>query len=71
MQMLNGLNTKQGPEAMFNGVTYDYASAFLKPEVLEMVRRLEARVDEIQDRINRHNATTRIELPSAVLDLAR
>jgi hypothetical protein len=71
MQMLGGLNTKQGPEPGFNGVTYDYASTLLKPEVLEMVRRLEGRVDDIQDRINRHNATTRIELPSAVLDLAR
>lgn len=71
MQMLGNLNTKQGPEPAFGGVTYDYASTFLKPEVLEMVRRLEGRVDDIQDRINRHNATTRIELPSAVLDLAR
>ena len=71
MQMLNGLNTKQGPEPGYNGVTYDYASTFLKPEVLETVRRLEGRVDEIQDRINSHNAMTRIELPAAVLDLAR
>ena len=71
MQMLSGLNTKQGPEPGYNGVTYDYVATFLKPEVLEMVRRLEGRVDDIQDRINRHNATTRIELPAAVLDLAR
>jgi hypothetical protein len=71
MQMLGGLNTKQGPEPSFHGVTYDYASTFLKPEVLESVRRLEGRVDDIQDRINHHNATTRIELPTSVLDLAR
>ena len=35
----------------------------LKPEVLEMVRRLEAEIDAIQDKLNQFNASTRIEIP--------
>ena len=36
-----------------------------------MVRRLEAEIDKLQDRLNEYNATTKVELASAVLDLAR
>jgi len=71
IQMLNGLNTKHGSEPGFNGVEYRYAATITKPEVLEMVRRLEAEIDTLQDRLNQYNASTRVELPQAVLDLAR
>ena len=41
------------------------------PEVLEMVRRLEGEIDKLQDKLNQYNATTTVEVPTAVLDLAR
>jgi len=71
VQMFNGLNTKHGTEPGFNGVEYRYAATILKPEVLETVRRLETEIDKLQDKLNQYNATTTVELPQAVLDLAR
>lgn len=71
LQMLNGLSTKHGAEPGFNGVEFRYDATIQKPEVLQMVRTMEAEIDTIQDRINQYNASTRIELPAAVLDLAR
>jgi hypothetical protein len=69
--MLSGLNTKHGTEPGFNGVEYRYSATITKPEVLEMVRRLEAEIDRLQDKLNQYNAMTRVEVPQAVLDLAR
>jgi hypothetical protein len=71
IQMLNGLNTKHGSEPGFNGVEYRYSATLLKPEVLEMVRRLEGEIDKLQDRLNQYNATTTVEISAGVLDLAR
>lgn len=71
VQMLGALNTKQGKEAMYGGVELEYDSVLRKPEVLERVRALEGEIDTIQDRLTQHNASTRIELPTEVLDLAR
>jgi hypothetical protein len=71
IQMLNGLNTKHGTEPGYAGVEFRYSATILKPEVLEMVRRLEAEIDKIQDRLNQYNATCMVEVPQATLDLAR
>jgi hypothetical protein len=71
VQLLSGLNTKHGSEPGFNGVEYRYTATITKPEVLDMVRRLEAEIDRLQDKLNQFNATTRVEVPQAVLDLAR
>jgi hypothetical protein len=71
LQMLGGLSTKHGTEPGYNGVEYRYSATILKPEVLEMVRRLEAEIDKLQDRLNQYNATTTVEIAGAVLDLAR
>lgn len=71
IQMLNGLNTKHGIEPGFGGIEYRYAATITKPEVLEMVRRIEAEIDRLQDTLNQYNASTDVELPQAVLDLAR
>lgn len=70
-QMLSGLNTRHGSEPGFNGVEYRYAATILKPEALEMIRRLEAEIDALQDTLNQYNATATVEIPTAVLDLAR
>ena len=70
-QMLSELNTKHGSEPGYNGVEYRYSATILKPEVLEMVRRLEGEIDKLQDKLNQYNATTTVEIPTAVLDLAR
>jgi hypothetical protein len=48
-----------------------YSATLRKPEVLEMVRRLEAEIDRLQDKLNHFNATATAEIPEAVLDLAR
>ena len=71
IQMLGGLNTKQGTEPGINGVEFRYSAVILKPEVLEMVRKLEAEIDVIQDKIHEFNALTRVEIPAWILDLAR
>ena len=71
IQMLSGLNTKHGTEPGYNGVEFRYNAVILKPEVLEMVRKLEAEIDAIQDKINQFNASTRLEIPAWILDLAR
>ncbi|WP_165244439.1 hypothetical protein [Paludisphaera soli] len=70
IQMLNGLNTKHGAEPGYNGVEYRFVATIAKPEVLDMVRRLEAEIDKLQDRLNQYNATTQVDLPRSVLDLA-
>jgi len=71
IQMLSGLNTKQGVEPGYNGVEFRYSAVILKPEVLEMVRELETEIDVIQDKINQFNASTKIEIPAWILELAR
>jgi hypothetical protein len=71
VQMLNELNTKHGTEPGFGGVEHRYAATILKPEVLEAVRRLEIDIDKLQDKLNQYNATTTVEIPQTVLDLAR
>jgi hypothetical protein len=72
MQMLSGLDTKHGTDVSgFHTVEVQYSATILKPEVLEMIRRLEAEIDRLQDKLNQFNATTMVDLPHAVLDLAR
>ena len=71
LQMLAGLNTKHGSEPGYNGAEYRFEATILKPEALEMVRRIEAEIDKIQDKLNHFNATTTVEIASTVLDLAR
>jgi hypothetical protein len=71
IQMMSTLNTKHGTEPGYNGVEYNYIAEFRKPEVLEIVRKLEAEIDALQDKINEYNATTRLDIPSWILELAR
>ena len=71
VQMVSNLNTKHGSEPGYNGVEYRYLATIQKPEALELVRRLEAEIDKLQDGLNAYNATTTVEIPRAVLDLAR
>ena len=71
IQMLNGLDTKNGTEPGYNGVEFRYSAVMLKPEALGIIRELEAQIDAIQDKINEFNASNRIEIPAWILDLAR
>ncbi len=71
IQMLSGLNTKNGTEPGYHGVEFRYSAVMLKPEALGIIRELEAQIDVIQDKINEFNAATRIEIPTWILDLAR
>jgi hypothetical protein len=71
IQMLSGLNTKQGVEPGYNGIEFRYSAVILRPQVLEMVRNLETEIDAIQDKINQFNASTRVEIPAWILDLSR
>jgi hypothetical protein len=69
--MLGDLNTKQGKEAQYGGIEFNFDSVIRKPEVLEMIRKLEGEIDTIQDRLTQFNASTRVEIAADVLDLAR
>ena len=69
--MLSGLNTKNGTEPGYNGVEFRFSAVILKPESLKIVLELETEIDAIQDKINEFNASTRIEIPTWILDLAR
>ena len=71
IQMLSGLNTKNGTEPGYNGVEFRYSAIMLKPEALGIIRELETQIDAIQDKLNEFNASTRIEIPAWILDLAR
>jgi hypothetical protein len=71
VKMLSDLNTKQGKEAQYGGIEFNYDSVIRKPEVLEMIRKLEGEIDTIQDRLTQFNASTRVEIAAEVLDLAR
>jgi len=71
IQMLSGLDTKNGTEPGYNGVEFRYSAVILKPEALGIIRELEAQIDAIQDKINEFNVSTRIEIPTWILDLAR
>ena len=71
LQLLGGLNTKQGTEPGYGGIEYRYAATIPKPEVLEIVRRAEAEIDAIQDKLTQFNASTTVAIARAVLDLAR
>jgi hypothetical protein len=70
IQLLGGLNTKHGTEPAYNGLEYKYVAEIKKPEALESVRKLEAEIDQIQDKINQFNASTRVEIPAWILELA-
>ena len=71
LSMLNGLNTKHGTEPGYGGAEYRYVATIQKPEVLEIVRRVEVEIDATQDALNQFNASTTVEIARAVLDLAR
>lgn len=71
IKLLAGLDTKHGAEPVAYGGEAVYDATFQQPEVLDLVRRLEARADAIQDDLNQFNAATTVELATGILDLAR
>ena len=72
IKLLVDLPTKHGAEpGSYGGAEYVYDATFLKPEVLELVRKLEAQADQFQDELNQYNAATTVEISTAILDLAR
>jgi hypothetical protein len=71
IQMLDGLNTTNGTAPGAHGVEFRYSAVMLKPEVLEIIRELEAQIDTIQEKLNEFNSATRIEIPAWILNLAR
>jgi hypothetical protein len=71
IQMLTCLNTRHGTEPGYNGVEFRYVAEIKKPEALEIIRKLEAEIDVIQDKLNQFNASTQVEIPAWILDLAR
>jgi len=71
IQMLSGLNTTHGTQPGYAGVEFRYVAEIKKPEALEIVRKLEAEIDVIQDKLNEFNASTKVEIPAWILDLSR
>lgn len=70
-KLLEELDTKQGPQFNYQGTENHYAATITRTEAQQRIRALESEVDRLQDRLNAYNATTVIELPVSVLDLAR
>jgi hypothetical protein len=71
IQMLGGLNTTHGTQPGYNGGEFRYVAEITKSEALEIIRKLEAEIDVIQDKLNQSNASIRVEIPAWILDLAR
>jgi hypothetical protein len=71
LAMLGTLNTKHGTEPGYAGVEFRYVATITKPEVLEFAKKVEAEVDQIQDVLTQYNASTTVEIASAILQLAR
>lgn len=72
VQMLSQLNTFSGLQRnVYGGSESRFQAEFSKPETLEMVRKLEAEIDKLQDQLNEYNVSTKVVIPSEVLELAR
>ena len=71
IQMLNGLNTKQGTEPGYGGSRVPLLGHDPQARGPGDGPRLEAEIDKIQDKLNQFNATTTVEISQEVLDLAR
>src|SRR5262249_28078630 len=69
--LLQGLNTKHGGFVEgYAGTTVQYVAQLRRGEVNDEVRRLEAEIDRLQDRLDTFNHTTRIAVSSATLAIA-
>lgn len=68
---LKGLNTLTGAEPAY-GREKDqvYVAILKKKEVDATVKKLEGRLDELQDAIDMYNVLTKIEVPEEILSLA-
>lgn len=68
---LKGLNTRTGAEPAY-GREKDqvYVAALKKKDVDITVKKLEGRLDELQDQIDTYNVTTKIEVSEEILNLA-
>ena len=73
IEFLNGLNTRNGSEPAYglNATPQIYVASIQMKEVAERVKKLEAEIDEFQDRIDSYNAhPERITVDARVLELA-
>ncbi len=69
---LSGLNTRDGSEPAYEGVSYVYVAVIKKQEVDKRVRQLEKEIDDLQDKIDSYNAEpNRIRISAKVLGLTQ
>lgn len=68
---LKGLSTRQGAEPAY-GREKDqvYVAVLQKKDVDATVKKMEGRLDELQDQIDTYNVTTKIEVAETILGLA-
>lgn len=69
---LKGLNTRHGSEPAYGlqGTDQIYVATLKKKDVDAEVKRLETRLDELQDKIDAYNGMSQIEVDERIFDLA-
>jgi len=73
IEFLNALNTRHGAEPAYGlqAVEHKYVATIQLKHVTERVKKLEAEIDELQDKIDGYNAhPERLSVESRVLELA-
>jgi hypothetical protein len=69
--LLQTLPTRHGNVATYRAEAVEYKAYLRKTDVDQMIRTLEAEIDDLQQEINEANATKKIELPSEIVALTR
>lgn len=68
---LSSLNTRHGKERHgYQNTEVEYIAAIQKKDIDATTKKLEAEIDEIQDRIDTFNYVKKLEVSSRMLDLA-
>lgn len=71
VEWLRAVDTTNGPKSEYQTGGYhdvEYKADFKGSEVAGMVGQLETVIDQIQDRIDHHNATVGVEVPSVLFE---
>jgi hypothetical protein len=71
-QFLAGVNTRHGPQpAVYPSTTeVNYVASLKKADVDALVARLEAEIDQLQDKLDQFNHAHRIDVDGRILELA-
>lgn len=71
VEWLRTMDTTNGPKSEYQTGGYhdvEYKADFKASEVAGMVGQCETQIDQLQDRIDHHNATTGVDVPSVLFE---